>query len=78
MFDQKVDVARSRFSINGLTLLTRLGGLIGVGRTLLWILVSLLGAVQVTLSDLRFVVYQNTALFSTFLLRPSVRPPSQA
>ena len=49
MFDQKVDVARSRFSINSLTLLTRLGGLIGVGRTLLWILVSLLGAAQVTL-----------------------------
>ena len=24
--------------------------------------------------SLRFLVYQNTALFSTFLLRPSVRP----
>ena len=48
-FDQRLDVARSRFSINALTLLTRLGGLIGVGRTLLWILVSLLGAAQVTL-----------------------------
>ena len=27
---------------------------------------------------LRFLVYQNTALFSTFLRPPSVRPPSQA
>ena len=49
VFDQALDVAQSRFSINSLTLLTRLGGLIGVGRTLLWILVSLLGAAQVTL-----------------------------
>ena len=49
VFDQTLDVAQSRFSINSLTLLTRLGGLIGVGRTLLWILVSLLGAAQVTL-----------------------------
>ena len=48
IFDQKLDVARSRFSINGNTFLMKLGGLIGVGRTLLWILVSLLGAVQVT------------------------------
>ena len=51
VFDQTSDVARSRFSINGLALYSKLGGLIGAGRTLLWILVSLLGAVQVTLSD---------------------------
>ena len=48
VFDQISDVARSRFSINGLTLYSKLGGLIGAGRTLLWILVSLLGAAQVT------------------------------
>ena len=47
VFDQTIGVSRSRFSINGHTFLTKLGGLIGVGRTLLWILVSLLGAAQV-------------------------------
>ena len=57
VFDQISDVARSRFSINGLTLYSKLGGLIGAGRTLLWILVSLLGAVQVTLSD-TFEIFQ--------------------
>ena len=50
VFDQTVDVERSRFSINGHTFLTKVGGLIGVGRTLLWILVSLLGTAQVTFS----------------------------
>ena len=43
VFDETVDVDRSRFSINANTFLTKMGGLIGVGRTLLWILVSLLG-----------------------------------
>ena len=51
VFDETLDVARSRFSINANTFLTKLGGLIGFGRTLLWILVSLLGTAQVKLSD---------------------------
>ena len=38
----------ARFSIDGPTFLTKSGGFIGVGRTLLWILASLLGAPQVT------------------------------
>ena len=46
-FDKTVDVSRSRFSIDGPTFLTKSGGFIGVGRTLLWILASLLGALQV-------------------------------
>ena len=46
-FDHKIAVARSRFSINEQAFLTKVGGFIGVGRTSLWILVSLLGASQV-------------------------------
>ena len=46
-FDKKVDISRSRFIIDGPTFLTKSGGFIGVGRTLLWILVSLLGTAQV-------------------------------
>ena len=48
VFDQKIAVSHSRFSINGQTFLTKVGGFIGVGRTSLWILISLLGAPQVT------------------------------
>ena len=47
IFDENVDIVRSRFSIDVYTLLTKSGGFIGVGRSLLWILVSLLGAVEV-------------------------------
>ena len=57
-FDQTLDVARSRFSISSLTLLTQVGGHIGVGQTLLWILVSLLGVAQVTFLSLKpFVIF---------------------
>ena len=54
-----MDITRSRFSIDGPTFLTKLGGLIGVGRTLLWILVSLLGTAQV-------VKFSHTTLREAF------------
>ena len=47
VFDKTPEVGHSTFSINGQTFLTRLGGSVSSGRTLLWILVSLLGEVQV-------------------------------
>ena len=47
IFDSTVEVTRTRFSINEQTLLTNLGGAISSGQTLLWILVTLLGATQV-------------------------------
>ena len=47
VFDSKVDIVHSSFKIDEQTLLTRLGGSVSSGRTLLWILVGLLGAFQV-------------------------------
>ena len=47
-FDKIVDITRARFRIDGPPFLTKSGGFIGVGRTLLWILASLLGTAQVT------------------------------
>ena len=47
VFDQTIKVTRSTFSINEQTFLTRLGGSVSSGRTLLWLLVTLLGAPQV-------------------------------
>ena len=46
-FDKILEVDNSDFSIDSQTFLARLGGSISSGRTLLWILVSLLGAAQV-------------------------------
>ena len=42
-------MTKSGLSIDGLTLLTQAGGYIGFGRTVLWILVSLIGAAKVLL-----------------------------
>ena len=47
VFDKMMDVTHSGFAINGQTLLVRLGGTVSTGRTLLWILVSILAASQV-------------------------------
>ena len=55
-FDKTVDVTRSRFSIDGPTFLTKSGGFIGVGRSALWLLVSLLGAFQVIRNTLSFLL----------------------
>ena len=47
VFDKTLDVTRSTFSINGQTFLARLGGSVSSGRTLLWLLLTLLGVSQV-------------------------------
>ena len=46
-FSPKVAVTKSKFSIDGQTLLTRFGGSVSSGRTLLWILLGFVGASQV-------------------------------
>ena len=47
VFDKTVEVAHSDFSIDEQTLLTRLGGSVSSGRTLLWIFLTILAASQV-------------------------------
>ena len=47
VFDKTVDVVHTKFSADTETLLTGFGGSVSSGRTLLWILVSLLGLSQV-------------------------------
>ena len=53
-FDMKIDVVHSTFKIDKQTLMTRLGGSVSSGRTLLWILLSLLGASQVIFDTFHF------------------------
>ena len=40
-FDREVEVTEVKYSIGFITFLTRLGGIIGVGKELLWVLISL-------------------------------------
>ena len=42
IFDKRLGVSHSTFSISGQTLLARLGGSVSSGRTLLWILLSIM------------------------------------
>ena len=46
-FNSKINIVRAKFSTDAQTLLARLGGSVSSGRTLLWILISLLGIGQV-------------------------------
>ena len=57
VFDKKVEIARSTFKIDEQTFLTRLGGSVSSGRTVLWILVSLLGACQVSFEYFTFFLF---------------------
>ena len=47
VFDKMVNVVHSGFSIDGQTLLARLGGSVSSGRTLLWVLLTILAAAEV-------------------------------
>ena len=50
-FEKTVEVLQSTFSIDEQTFLTRLGGSVSSGRTLLWIFLTLLGIIQVGTSN---------------------------
>ena len=54
IFDNNVEVVHTKFSTDAETLLTGFGGAVSSGRTLLWVLVSLLGASQVKFPYFRF------------------------
>ena len=48
VFDKTIDMVNSLFNIDGQTLLTRLGGSVSSGRTLLWIILTLFATSQVS------------------------------
>ena len=56
-FDKTLEVVHSTFSIDGETFVTRLGGSVSSGRTLLWIFVSLFGAAQVILAEIFLPIF---------------------
>ena len=57
MFDSKVDIVHSSFKIDEQTFVTRLGGSVSSGRTLLWIPLGLLGTLEVNQRENSFMVY---------------------
>ena len=69
VFDKTVSVARSRFIVNSQTFLTRLGGAISSGRTLLWIFASLAAAFQVLHGSQKLSYKTNKLWFLHILCR---------
>ena len=64
-FDETVQVFRSTFSVDDQTLLTRLGGAVASGRTLLWMFLTVIGLGQVAFDQL--VLKHFFAYFITLL-----------
>ena len=76
IFDRTIDVTQSSFSINEQTLLTKLGGSISMGRTVLWILVSILGANQVYPNSLfcfLFSVFEGNEQAPERFVKPDIK-----
>ena len=51
--EEKVKVLESTFIINEITLLTRIGGIIGVGKEFLWIIILIFGSLIHSLQKLK-------------------------
>ena len=49
-FDENVQIHKSSFVINEITLLTRIGGIIGIGKEFLWVIVMVTGCIKVIIS----------------------------
>ena len=58
-FDNTVEVFHSTFSIDEQTFLSRLGGSVSSGRTLLWIFLTLLGVFQVQFAGIDEKIQSN-------------------
>ena len=60
--EAKVSVAETKFLINEITLMTRIGGLIGVGKEFLWIILLLAGSLKFFVSCFRQTLYETKDL----------------
>ena len=66
VFDKTLEVGHSGFSIDVQTFLTRLGGSVSSGRTLLWVLVTFFGAIQVIHCTGRLILLLFSRSFGDF------------
>ena len=74
VFDRKIDISQSRFKIDEQTFVTRLGGSVSSGRTLLWILVGLLGTFQARLEKVSLKEGQADMIFVKNFTQPDFQP----
>ena len=63
VFEKTVKLVRSSFSINGQTLLSRLGGSVSSGRTLLWVFLTILAVFQVSRDYCQYQICHFRLLF---------------
>ena len=49
-FDENVQIHKSNFVIDGITLMTRIGGIIGIGKEFLWVIVIVTGFIKLLIS----------------------------
>ena len=59
-FEPKVSVAETKFLINEITLMTRIGGIIGVGKEFLWVILLFAGSLRFL-----FSCFGQTIIFKT-------------
>ena len=58
-FEPKVSVAETKFLINEITFITRIGGIIGVGKEFLWIILLLAGTLRFFVSCFRETIFNT-------------------
>ena len=51
--DSAVHVSKSQWTISPMTFLTRIGGVVGVGKELMWILISIIGFIMTIFQKFR-------------------------
>ena len=56
-FSREIDVHRSLLNVETLTLLTRIGGIIGVGKQFLWIAITINAILLSTITKLIYCFY---------------------
>ena len=54
-FEKHVVVSRSTFTVNWVTLITRIGGIIGVGKELLWVIVFCVTTLTAVFSKIKYL-----------------------
>ena len=58
-FEEKIKTVGVTFVINEVTLLTRIGGIIGVGKEILWTIVFFIGCLRILFDPIKMLTYQK-------------------
>lgn len=64
-FEEKMKTVGVSFIINEITLLTRIGGIIGVGKEILWAILFLIGFLRISMTTITKLIYQKKCFESS-------------